>query len=162
MSLGDVNMCPVRMGAAIIRRLRSYEGTNDNTPISAFWQFNRINHVTSKQVITAMKDTIQAIVEDVLSIKKEEIGMHLIRSGVAMAMFLGNCSVCVIMMISCWSSDAFLQYIQKQVEQFSHNVSKRMTKHIFHWHIPMYTTPSVSHLDLRQKKTQKMPRQEGA
>ncbi len=55
---GDVNMCPVRMGAAIVRRIRSYEGTNNNTPISAFWQFNRINHVTSKQVIAATKDTI--------------------------------------------------------------------------------------------------------
>jgi hypothetical protein len=35
---GDVNLYPVRMGAAIVCRIRSYEGTNDNTPISAFWQ----------------------------------------------------------------------------------------------------------------------------
>ena len=115
MALGDVNMCPVRMGATVVQRIQSYKGANNDTPISAFWQFNRINHVTSKQVITAMKDTIQAIVEDVLSIKKEEIGMHLIRSGVAMAMFLGNCSVCLIMMIGCWSSNAFLQYIQNRL-----------------------------------------------
>jgi hypothetical protein len=97
--LGDVNMCPVRMGAAIIRRIRFYKKTNDDTPISAFWQFNRINHVTSKQVIAAMKDTIQAIGKNILSIKKEEISMHSIRSGTAMAMFLGDCSVCLIMMI---------------------------------------------------------------
>jgi hypothetical protein len=51
-------MCPVRMGAAIVRRIRSYKGTNNDTPISAFWQFNRINHVTSKQVIAAMKDAV--------------------------------------------------------------------------------------------------------
>jgi hypothetical protein len=44
---GDVNMRPVRMGAAIVRRIRSYKGTNDDTPISAFWKFNRINHITS-------------------------------------------------------------------------------------------------------------------
>jgi hypothetical protein len=104
---GDVNMCPVRMRAAIACRIRSYKGTNDNTPISAFCQFNRINHVTSKQVVVAMKDAIQAIGKDVLHIKKEEIGMHLIRLG-AMAMFLGNCSVCLIMMIGHWSSNAFL------------------------------------------------------
>jgi hypothetical protein len=110
-SLGDINMCPVRMGAAIVHRIRSYEGTKNNTPISVFWQFNRINHVTSKHVIVAMKDAIQAIGEDVLHIKKEEIGMHLIRLGAAMAMFLGNCSVCLIMMIGRWTSDAFLRYI---------------------------------------------------
>jgi hypothetical protein len=144
-------MCPVRMGAAIVCRIRSYEGTNDDTPISAFQKFNRINHVTSKQVIAAMKDAIQAIGKDVLHIKKEEIGLHSIRSGTAMAMFLGNCLVCPIMMIGRWSSNAFLRYIQKQVKQFSHNVSKRMTKHMFHWHIPTYTTPSVSHLDPRQR-----------
>jgi hypothetical protein len=151
MSSGNVNMCPVRMGAAIVHRIRSYKGANNNTPISAFWQFNRINHVTSKQVIAAMKDAIQAIGEDILHIKKEEIGMHSIRLDVAMAMFLGNCSVCLIMMIGHWSSDTFLQYIQKQVEQFSHNVSQRMTKQMFHGHIPTYTTPSVSHLDSRQR-----------
>ena len=84
-------------------------------------------------------------------IKKEGIGTHLIRLGAAMAMFLGNCLVCLIMMIGCWSSDAFLWYIIKQVKQFSHNVSKRMTKQMFHRHIPMYTTLSVSHLDPRQR-----------
>jgi hypothetical protein len=120
MSSGDV----IRMGAAIVRRIRCYKGANNNTPISAFWQFNRINHVTSKQVIAAMKDVIQAIGEDVLHIKKEEIGMHSIRLGAAVAIFLGNCSVCLIIMIGCWSSNTFLRYISKQVEQSSHNISK--------------------------------------
>jgi hypothetical protein len=73
MSLGDVNMCPIRMGATIVRRIRSYKGTNDDIPISAFWQFNRINHVTSKQVIAAMKDAIQAIGKDVLHVKKKKL-----------------------------------------------------------------------------------------
>ena len=70
-----------------------------------------------------MKDAIVAIGKDLLHIKKSEIGTHLIGSGVAMAVFLSDCSVCKIMMIGCWSSDAFLQYIHKQVKQFSHNVS---------------------------------------
>jgi len=148
---GDMNMCPVRMAASIVRRIRSYKGADDNTPISAFWRFNRIDHVTSAQVIAAMKDAVIAIGEDVLHIKKSEIGTHSIRSGAAMAMFLSDCSVCQIMMIGRWSSDAFLRYIRKQVEQFSHNVSKRMTTQMFHRHIPTYTTPAVSHLDPRQR-----------
>jgi hypothetical protein len=105
---GDVNICPVRMGAAIVQKIQSYKGANNDTPISAFWCFNRINQITSKQVIAAMKDAIQAIGEDILHIKKSEIGTHLIRSGAAMAMFLSNCLVCLIMMISHWSSNAFL------------------------------------------------------
>ncbi len=68
-----------------------------------------------------------------------------------MAMFLSDCSVCQIMMIRHWSSNAFLRYICKQFEQFSHNVSKRMVTQMFHRHIPVYTTPAVSHLDPRQR-----------
>ena len=105
---GDINMCPIQMAAAIVRRIRSYEKANDNTPISAFWRFNQIDHVTSAQVTAAMKDAIVAIGEDTLNIKKSEIGTHSIRSGAAMAMFLSDCSVCQIMMIGHWSSDAFL------------------------------------------------------
>ncbi len=130
----------------------TYKGANNDTPISAFWCFNRIGHVTSKQVIAAMKDAIQAIGEEVLHIKKSEIGTHSIRSGAAMAMFLSNCLVCLIMMISRQSSNAFLRYIRKQVELFSHNVSTWMTTQMFHRHIPTYTTSSVSHLDPRQRK----------
>jgi hypothetical protein len=96
------------MAAAIIRHIQSYDKTNNNTPISTFLQFGHINHVTSKQVIAAMRDGVQGIGEDVLHIEKSDIGTHSIRSGAAMAMFLSDCSVCLIMMIGRWSSDAFL------------------------------------------------------
>ncbi|KAL7448034.1 hypothetical protein ACHAWC_000300 [Mediolabrus comicus] len=67
-----------------------------------------------------------------------------------MAMFLGECPVYTIMMIGRWSSDAFLRYIRKQVEQFSHNVSRRMLSHKFYRHIPDYS-PHTTHLDPRQR-----------
>ena len=52
----EVNMCPVRMAASIIRRIRSYDENSNNTPISAFCRYNQIDHVTSAQVTAAMKD----------------------------------------------------------------------------------------------------------
>jgi hypothetical protein len=139
------------MAAAIVCRIRSYDKTDNNTPISTFLQFGHINHVTSKQVIAAMRDGVQAIGEDILHIRKSEIGMHLIRSGAAMAMFLSDCSVCLIMMIGRWSSNTFLRYIRKQVEQFSHNVLSKMAKQMFHRHIPTYISPSVPNLNPRQR-----------
>jgi hypothetical protein len=96
------------MGAAIVHKIRSYDGATYDTPILAFWQFDRINHVTSKQVTAAMKDSLVAIGEDVLHIHKNKIGTPSIRSGAIMAIFLGECLVYLIMMISCWSSNAFL------------------------------------------------------
>ncbi len=67
-----------------------------------------------------------------------------------MAMFLGGCPVFLIMMIGRWSSDAFLRYIRKQVKEFNHNVSQKMLTHMFHRHIPNYSSQTVSHLDPRQ------------
>ena len=68
-----------------------------------------------------------------------------------MPMFLGGCPVFLIMMISCWSSNAFLRYIiQKQVEEFNHNVSREMLTHMFHRHIPNYLFQTVFHLNPRQ------------
>ena len=122
MASGDITLCPVRAATAIVRRIRSYPGANNDTPISAIWKYDRIEHITSKQISNALRDAVSAIGEDVLHIAKHEIGTHSIRSGAAMAMFLGGC-VFLIMMIGRWSSDAFLRYIRKQVEEFNHDVS---------------------------------------
>ncbi len=107
-------------------------------------------HITSKQIRNALQDAILAIREDSLHIAAGQIGTHSIRSGAAMAMFLGGCPVFLIMMIGHWSSNSFLCYIQKQVKKLNHNVSWKMLTHIFHRHIPNYTSPTVSHLDPRQ------------
>ncbi len=73
-----------------------------------------------------------------LGISKQEMGTHSIRSGAAMAMYLGKCPVYTIMLIGWWSSNAFLHYICKQVMQFSHNVSKKMLRFKNYQHILNY------------------------
>ncbi len=57
-----------------------------------------------------------------------------------MAMYLGKCLVYTIMLIGRWSSNAFLQYIRKQVMEFSHNVSKSML-----WFQNYHHTPNFEH-----------------
>ena len=77
-----------------------------------------------------------AIGEARLGFKKEAVGTHLIRLGAAMAMYLGECPVFMIMLIGRWTSDAFLRYIRKQVMEFSQNVAKKMLLCQNFWHIP--------------------------
>jgi hypothetical protein len=144
-------LCPVRAAATIVCRIQSYPGANDNTPISAIWQYYRIKHITSRQIKNVLWDAVLAIEEDTLHIAADKIGTHSIRSGEARAMFLGGCPVFLIMMIGRWSRDTFLRYIRKQVKQFNHNVSRKMITHMFHRHIPNYTSPTVSHLNPRQR-----------
>ena len=100
-------------------------------------------------MVAAPRDLVCAIGEDKLGFKAEQVGTHSQRSGAAMAMYLGECPVYTIMMIGRCSSDAFLRYIRKQVEQFSHNFSRRMIRFQFHRYI-RDLEPAVSHLDPRQ------------
>ena len=43
-----------------------------------------------------------------------------------MAMFLSGVATIIIMRIGRWSSEAFLEYIREQIEQFTLGVSKKM------------------------------------
>lgn len=147
---GDAILCPVRAWAAIVKRIRSYAGSNDNTPVSTVLINGRLEHVTSAMLVNALEGAIEAVGRDVINIQKGEIGTHSIRSGAAMAMYLGEVPVYTIMMLGRWSSDAFLRYIRKQVEQFSHNVSKKMIAHQFHRHVPSIDR-RVSTNDPRQR-----------
>ncbi len=99
MASGDIKLCLGCAAAAIVRRIRDYPGTTVDTPISAIMINDRITHVTSQDIINALQDAVVAIGERQLGINKEDIGMHSIRLGVAMAMYLGECAVYTIMLI---------------------------------------------------------------
>ncbi len=90
-----------------------------STQVSAYIRNGIVKHVTSTQVINALREVVGAIGKTCLGISKQEMGTHSIRSGAAMAMYLGKCQVYTIMLIGWWSSDAFLCYICKQVTQLA-------------------------------------------
>jgi hypothetical protein len=136
MASGDETLCPVRAAARIVKRIKKYPGSSQHTPISTVLNHGIIEHVTSDHVIDALRDAVGAIGEARLGFKKENVGTHSIRSGAAMAMYLGECPVFMIMLIGRWSSDAFLRYIRKQVMEFSQNVAKKMLSCQNFRHIP--------------------------
>ena len=51
-----------------------------------------------------------------LGLNPKRIGLHSLCSLAAMALYLNVVPVYTIMLLGCWSSDAFLPYIRKQVE----------------------------------------------
>ena len=84
-----------------------------------------------------------------LGFTEADLGTHSLRSGAAMAMYLDELPVYTIMLKGHWSSDAFLRYIRKQVEQFSHNVSRRMINNMQYSHVPH--NRSISNQDPLQR-----------
>ncbi len=68
-----------------------------------------------------------------------------------MEMYLAGVPVYTIMVIGRWLSDAFLRYIQWQVEQFSKDVTQKMLTHRSFRTIPDVAPRVVSSKDPRQR-----------
>jgi hypothetical protein len=105
---GDSVLCPVQFAAGLVRRIRSYPNTNSNTKISTYISNGTVGNVKLGQVINALRDIVGAIGKTRLGIAKEEVGTDSIQSGAAMAMYLSKCPIYTVMLIGCWSSNAFL------------------------------------------------------
>ena len=81
-------LSPVKIWHAIVKRIRSYPGSNDDIPASAVGKNKRIQHITSEEMIAFLRATVEVVDEERFGFKSSEIGTHYIRSGAAMAMFL--------------------------------------------------------------------------
>jgi hypothetical protein len=79
-SLGDSVLCPVRFAIGLVRHIWSYKGPESSTWISTYITNRTIEHVTSMQVIIALRNVVGAIGETCLGITKNKIGTHSIRS----------------------------------------------------------------------------------
>ena len=77
--------------------------------------------------------------DEAYGLPSKDIGFQSIRALGAMAMHLNRVLVYTIMLLGCWSSDAFLRHIQKQVTEFSNNVSCKMVKNPVYHHVPHAT-----------------------
>jgi hypothetical protein len=122
----NASLCPVKIWTSIITLIRSYKGTNANSPVSLAKHGNKIISITSEMIVNLIHDGVVAIGETKLGIVWSEIGSKSIRSGAAMAMYLAGTPIFLIMLIGHWSSTAFLKYIQKQVQEFLHRISSKM------------------------------------
>ena len=112
--------------ASLIKRILSYKGAKENSPISLAKHNNKIINVTGEMIADLCRNGVVTIGETKLGICQSEIGTKSICSGAAMAMYLSGVSVFSIMLIGRLSSTAFLKYIRKQVQEFSHGISSKM------------------------------------
>ena len=145
----DPFLCPVKVYAALVRRIRTHLKANDFSPVHLFTDTEgNLKPITSAHIRLTLRAVATLIGEDRLGIEIKDIGTHSIRSGSVMDMYLDDVPVYTIMIVERWSSDDFLRYIRKQVEQFSHNVSSRMIKNQHFYHIPTFN-PSSHFLDPR-------------
>lgn len=139
---GDPLLCPVRAAAAIVQRQKSFGSTPDNF----IYRFRSNATTTLDLTGAAALIQLRAFVKTQdcagLGITPDEIGLHSARASAAMAMHLNHIPVYTIMLLGRWSSDAFLRYIRKQVEEFGHDVSKAMIQTQRFHHVQHATDPA--------------------
>ena len=82
----------------------------------------------SSEVLIWLRAVVETMGLEKVGFKKEDIGMHSIRSGGTMAMFLSGVPTVIIIRIGRWSSEAYLEYIREQVESFTFGVSRKMVR----------------------------------
>jgi hypothetical protein len=125
-SSGDKVLCPVIAWANVVKRVLNIPQSSENSEVCLFFDGTHSKLLRADHVRSRLRAIVELIGEENLGFRKEEIGLHSIRSGGAMAMFLSGTSVIIIMRVGRWSSEAFLEYIRDQVETFTLDVSKNM------------------------------------
>jgi hypothetical protein len=126
---GDSILCPVIAWAHTVSRVRNIPTSSDDSEVCLFYNDNNnIEYINAQHVRTRLRAIVILIGEDKLGFSKDDIGLHSIRSGGAMAMFLSGTAVIIIMRVGRWSSEAFLEYIRDQIESFTAGVSTKMLK----------------------------------
>ena len=110
MASQDICLCLMWAAAAVMRRLRKYPSSSQDSPISTptVSVNGHLDWVASSHMINTLRDAVGTSGEVTLGIKKEDVGTHLNRLSATTAMYFGECPVFIIMFIGCRSSDAFL------------------------------------------------------
>ena len=133
---GDPIHSPVKAAARIIQRMEE-DGLSDEDYIYTYKHKGKRQYIDSPYALRQLRAFIRSQDYAGLGIHPDDIGLHSIRSSAAMGMYLNHVPVYTIMLLGRWSSDAFLRYIRKQVEQFSSGVSKAMIQTPVYHHVPM-------------------------
>ena len=93
-------MCPVCQWAAIVHRILSYPGTSSESSVNTIVNDNgKLAIVDSKMMLDKLRAATTAIGLDELGFTSDKVGLHSLRSGAAMAMYLSGVPVYTIMLI---------------------------------------------------------------
>ena len=85
----DAAVCAICLDAILARRMWQYPGIINDTLILVVRRNDRIKHVTSSEMIEALRAAVIAKGKDVLGLKAENLNPPSFRPGAAIAMYLG-------------------------------------------------------------------------
>ena len=123
---GDPILCPIQRIASLVERIyHRVPSASPDTPI------NNTMFLLSNESLassTALRNYIRSSCTcgggmPTFGFSASDLGTRSIRSGAAMSLFLMNHPIHKIMILGCWSSDAFLVYLRPQVLKWTNQMS---------------------------------------
>jgi hypothetical protein len=115
----DPVLCPVRAWAQTVTRILSYPSQGPDSTVNVFMSQagnkSSIQYLSQNTLNIYLRATIQMKSPNYFGYSHNSIGTHSVRSGAAMALYLGDTHPHKIMLLGRWSSDAFLVYLRPQV-----------------------------------------------
>ena len=118
---------PVTAWAKTVWRVWSYQNATADLKVCHFLDKNgSLCVIKAQNVRDWLRATMLLIGECVLGFTADDIGLHYIRSGGAMAMFLSKTSTIIMIRVRRWSSKAFLEYIREQVQDNTVGISENI------------------------------------
>ena len=151
---GDNTMCTVIAWTVTARRIkRTIPEVNGETTVCSYLENGHIRQIDSNHARIKIRSIVVVIGENELGFTKDDVGLHSIRSGGAMAMFLSGVSEIIIQRIGRWESFAFLDYIREQVESFTYEVSTKMltNEKFYHMNEKTLTRPNTQHEEMNEQ-----------
>ena len=143
----NTQLCPVLAYLKIVQHILSYPKGHKNSPINLVMINSKTHQMTGKEVFTRIRTIVSIFGKSDLGFSANEVGTHSIRSSAAMQLFLNKIPTYQIMLLGRWSSDAFLKYIRRQVQEFSSGLSRSMVNKEF------FTIPEVETVDNNDPRT---------
>ena len=122
----------MKIWSSIVHRILSYDATTENSSINTVLIGKKIDYITRDNMRNHLRHTVDNM--SGLGFTEKDVGTHSIRSSLAMALYLKRRPVSTIMLLGRWSSDAFLLYVRRQVQEFSKGVSSEVADQDYFHH----------------------------
>jgi hypothetical protein len=154
----DPILCPVKAWLYVVSRIMNKNIQSDiPQTINKYWDHkNKVKYFSQNDTNTILRHTCTLCPHKHFGYTETEIGSHSLRSGAAMALFLAQESVHKIMILGRWSSDAFLDYIRPQVQEWTSGMSLSMVS-INDYHTATHNMTSNQHIKPNCKRHQDDP-----
>ena len=110
----------------VVLRLQEY-GCGPTATVSKYPTPQALRSVSASNIISIIRSECKQVGAARLRFAPEDVGMHSLGSGGAMAMHIAGVLNRTLMAIGRWRSLGFIVYIQQQISSFIRGISVRMS-----------------------------------